>query len=196
MPEEPVLNLIGELVAIGPMRRDLLPLYSRWANDFDVMATVTPTLRPLTLESEQAWYDRAVADDHLTRFTLYVRNGFRPIGTTQLAAIDHMNRTAMYGIMIGERECWGHGYGTEATRLTLEYAFTGLGLHNVMLSVRSWNTRGIRAYTRAGFREIGRRRESVRVAGEAFDEVLMDCLASEFKGFALASLLPSELSNE
>lgn len=48
-----------------------------------------------------------------------------------------------------------------------------------MLTVFARNERGIRAYRRAGFREIGRRREARRFAGEADDVVLMDCLATD-----------------
>lgn len=66
----------------------------------------------------------------------------------------------------------------------------GLGLHNLMLTVFSHNPRGIRAFTRAGFREIGRRREAKRVAGRAYDVVYMDCLATEFTGSVLRGLLP------
>jgi RimJ/RimL family protein N-acetyltransferase len=189
---EPILNVVGERVALGPMRRDLLQLYSRWANDFKVMGTVTPTLRPLPLESEQAWYDRAVDDEQLARFTIYVREKLRPVGTTSLFGIHHGNRTATFGILIGEQECWNRGYGTEATRLMLDYGFTALGLHNIMLCVRSWNVGGIRAYERAGFKEIGRRREAIRVGGRAYDEVFMDCLACEFQSPVLGGLLLPE----
>lgn len=191
----PILNLLGEQVALGPLQRDLLPLYSRWANDFEVNITVTSMLRPLALESEQAWYDRAIADEHLARFTIYARDGLRPIGITSLYTIDHRNRTATFSILIGERECWGRGYGTETARLMLDYGFTVVGLHNIMLSVRSWNERGIRAYIRAGFKEIGRRREAIRIAGRAYDEVLMDCLASDFQSSILTRLLPEEHVN-
>jgi RimJ/RimL family protein N-acetyltransferase len=72
----------------------------------------------------------------------------------------------------------------------LDYAFTILGLHNVMLTVDSYNERGIRAYTRAGFKVIGRRRESHRLGDRPFDVILMDCLASEFESPLLANLLP------
>src|SRR5690348_1988991 len=178
--DEPILNVVGDRVALGPLRRDLLVLYSRWANDFQVNSTVTPELRPLTLESEEKWYDRAVANEHLARFTIYVCDAWRPIGITSLYDVNHQNGTATFGILIGERDCWGQGYGTEATRLMLDYGFTVLGLNNVMLSVRSWNERGIRAYERAGFKLIGRRRQSVRFGRRAHDEVLMDCIASEF----------------
>jgi RimJ/RimL family protein N-acetyltransferase len=190
--DEPILNIVGDRVALGPLRHDLLVLYSRWANDFVVNSTVTPLLRPLSLESEEKWYERAVSNEQMARFTIYERNDLRPIGITSLYDINHQNRTATFGILIGERECWGHGYGTEATQLVLDYGFTVLGLHNITLSVRDWNGRGIRAYERAGFKRIGIRRESIRFAGRAYDEVLMDCIATEFKSPYLAKLLAPE----
>jgi hypothetical protein len=56
--------------------------------------------------------------------------------------VDHRNRSATFGILIGEPECRGKGYGTETTRLMLDYAFTALGLHNVMLTVFEFNPAG------------------------------------------------------
>ncbi len=74
----------------------------------------------------------------------------------------------------------------------IDYAFTVLGLHNVLLTVFSFNERGIRAYRRAGFKEIGRRREARRLAGCAYDVVYMDCLASEFESPVLRRLISPE----
>lgn len=92
--------------------------------------------------------------------------------------------------MIGEKECWGKGYGTEVTALMLEYGFTALSLHNIMLTAYSFHERGIRAYRRAGYREIGRRREALQLGGKAYDQIYMDCIASEFHGAALSRFLP------
>jgi len=178
----PVLNIVGEKVALGPYRRDLVPLYLRWINDFNVTRTLGIGVRPATLESEEAWYERASRSDGDVGFTIYERATSRPIGNTGLGKINHLHRTAAFGIMIGETDCWGKGYGTETTRLVLDYGFSSLGLHNIMLTTYSFNERGQRAYRRAGFREIGRRRESVRVAGIAYDDVFMECLATEFVG--------------
>jgi len=58
-----------------------------------------------------------------------------------------------------------------------------------MLTVSPYNERGIRAYTRAGFREFGRRREAWRLGGRAYDVVYMDCLATEFQSPVLHRLL-------
>jgi RimJ/RimL family protein N-acetyltransferase len=55
-------------------------------------------------------------------FTIYERETLRPIGNTALHGVDHRNRSASFGIMIGEPECRGKGLGTETTRLMLDYA--------------------------------------------------------------------------
>jgi RimJ/RimL family protein N-acetyltransferase len=71
----------------------------------------------------------------------------------------------------------------------LDYGFNAVGLHNIMLQVYSNNERGYRAYLRAGYKEIGRRRQARRIAGHAYDIILMDCLASEFESPALKAML-------
>lgn len=189
-PAAPIVNIAGDRVALGPLRRDLLPLYQRWINDFEVARTLLLGLRPATREAEEAWYDRAATSERDVALTVYERAMMRPIGNTGLHQIDHVHRIAEFGIVIGEKDCWGKGYGTETATLMLDYAFTGLGLHNVMLRAYSFNERGIRAYTRAGFREIGRRRPAHRLGGRAYDIVLMDCLATEFQSPVLHRLLP------
>ncbi len=101
-----------------------------------------------------------------------------PIGWSSLSRIDHRNGTAEFGILLGERR--GQGLGTEATRLTLDWGFTVLGLHNIMLGVAAWNQRAIWVYAKAGFRELGRRRGAGVTMGRRYDAVFMDLLASEF----------------
>ena len=117
----------------------------------------TANFRPATLEQEVAAFDAVTQDPTYALFTVYARETWRPVGMTYLADIDHRNRTAELGIVIGEADCRGRGFGTEATRLTLDYAFTVLGLHSVVLWVYDDNVAGRRCYARAGFRESGRR---------------------------------------
>jgi diamine N-acetyltransferase len=67
--------------------------------------------------------------------------------------------------------------------------YTALGLHNVMLSVYEHNLAGRRAYEKAGFREIGRRRQCRRMGERVWDEIFMDCLATEFESPVLKRVL-------
>jgi diamine N-acetyltransferase len=113
-------------------------------------------------------------------FAVYEVVTWRPIGTVSLFAIDYHNGRADAGILIGEPHMRGKGYGTEATLLLLDYAFTALGLRSVGLTVAEWNVAGQRAYARAGFTEYGRRRSCRWMGGRWWDDVHMDALTSEF----------------
>lgn len=188
----PPLTLVGELVALGPLHKGLLPLLWKWESDLGLSFLTGDPSRPLTPEGIEKLYGHfGEAGPDQTPFAIYERATLRPIGTAGLLAINHLHQTAELGIGIGERDCWGKGYGTEATRLVLDYAFNALGLHNVMLRVFGYNERAIRTYRPVGFREIGRRRQAQRVGAHAYDVVLMDCLATEFVGSVLRPLLPS-----
>jgi diamine N-acetyltransferase len=178
--ERPVLNIEGELVALGPLRRDLLPLYQRWINDL-VAARGLGVFLPITVEKESEWFESQAKSESDITFTIYELSTLRPVGTASLMNVDHRNRRAEFGIVIGEPEYRNRGYGTETARLVLDYAFTVVGLHNVMLRAFEFNRGAVRAYEKAGFKEIGRRRQSYFAGGRVWDEIWMDCLSTEFE---------------
>ena len=187
--QQPITNIVGEKVAMGPIRRDLTHLFQMWSNDFEVRRFMGP-MRPTSLESIEDMYASIRKDENQSYFTVYEKSELRPIGNAGLADINHAHRAAEFFIMIGDKESWGKGYGTEVTRLVLEYGFACLGLHNIFLWVFATNERGIRAYQRAGFRMAGRWRQAKRRGDRAYDLVLMDCLATEFQGGARSYLMP------
>ena len=123
-------------------------------------------------------------------FTIYELSTLRPIGTASLMNVDH--RRSEFGIVIGEPECRNRGYGTETTSLVLDYAFTVVGLHNVMLSVFEFNRGAVRAYEKASFKEIGRRRQSYFAGGRVWDEIWMDCLSTGFESPTLGELFETD----
>ncbi len=182
---EPIWNLVGDLVALGPLRRDLLPLYQRWVNDFVTTRSLSVTPLPVTEEAELAWYESVAADPVNPGFTVYERDSGRPVGNTALHNVDFRHGTAEWGVLIGEPDMRGKGFGTETGRLMLDYAFTALGLSNVMLTVFENNLAGRRAYEKAGFREFGRRRQARMMGTRRWDVIYMDCLSSEFTGSVL-----------
>jgi diamine N-acetyltransferase len=184
-PDQIIWNIAGDSVALGPIRRDLLPLYQKWMNDFQTTRNLTIQANPLTLDKEQGWYERASLREGNPTFTIYEKSTGRAIGNTGLE-FDFRNRTGNFGICIGEADCRGKGYGTEATRLVLDFAFTAHGIHNVMLTVYEFNRGAIRCYEKAGFKEFGRRRQCLFMGGRMWDIVYMDCLATEFESPLLA----------
>jgi diamine N-acetyltransferase len=181
-PSLPIVNIRGERVALGPLHRGLLPLIERWDNDFRTADLRGDDPRPHSAESIAAGWEpllRGERDDWIG-FAIYALPDLRPIGITNIRDFTNPHGTAEFGIAIGEAADRGQGLGTEATRLVLDYAFTVLGVYNVWLDTLAYNLGAIRAYEKAGFREIGRRRGGRMLAGRRYDVVLMDCIADEF----------------
>jgi RimJ/RimL family protein N-acetyltransferase len=186
----------GQRVALGPPRMDLVPAYQRWSNDPEVL-NANGWVVPLTLEAQRERIAGRAGKPDLCDFTVYDRADRAPVGFSSLFHIDHRSGTADFGIFLGERR--DQGLGTEASKLTLDWGFTMLGLHNIMLSVADWNQRAIRTYARLGFKEVGRRRGAGVTMGRRHDGVFMDLLASDFlrtAGSVLAGRAPQGTSGD
>jgi diamine N-acetyltransferase len=187
------ITIEGNLIGLGPMRRDLVPTYQRWHNGVATARTYALPL-PTRLEQEETLYAELTAASDKAFFTVYERLSWRAVGMTYLTDIDHRHRSAEFGVLIGEAVSRGKGYGTETATLMLDVAFTALGLHSVMLTVYEFNQAGRRAYEKAGFREVGHRRQSHWMGGHYWDEIMMDCLATEFTSPVLSRVFVPDAS--
>lgn len=171
----------GELVTLGPIQRDYLPRYVEWLNDWQVRRFLAPTLpHPLTMEDEEAWFNRQREDGDARHFAILTLGEGRLIGNCGLHSIDWTNRHAVFGIFIGDKDYWGKGYGTDATRALLRFAFEEAGLHRIELEVFAFNQRAIRMYEKVGFRIEGTRKQALYREGAWHDEHIMAILRDEW----------------
>lgn len=115
-----------------------------------------------TQEGHTAWLREQVEPGHVVQFIICVEE-LGEIGSVYLRDIDREQKTAEYGIFIGEEEALGCGYGTQAARLALDYGFGTLGLARVFLRYLEGNPRAGRSYEKAGFRQIENKRETVNL---------------------------------
>ena len=179
---EPDFIVVGEKVALGPLRRDLAAEYARWMNELEVRRGLDH-LGIATPQSQETWVEEnlergAKREPEAAEFTVYDRTDSAPVGTAGLFGIVHANGNAEFAIFLGERR--GQGLGTEATRLVLDFAFHVLRLRNVLLETLEWNVAGLTAYERAGFRRIGVRRGARISRGQPTNVVLMDAVPQDF----------------
>ena len=179
---EPDFIVVGDKVALGPLRRDLAADYARWMNELEVRRGLD-NMSIATPESQEKWVEDnlergAKREPDVVEFTVYDRTDSAPVGTAGLLGIVHAHGNADFAIFIGERR--GQGLGTEATRLVLDFAFNVLQLRNVLLETLEWNAAGLTAYERAGFRRIGVRRGARISSGGPTDIVLMDAVPQDF----------------
>jgi RimJ/RimL family protein N-acetyltransferase len=171
----------GDLVTLRRHLPGNVAAFRRWYSDPEVARLARYQDAPMREDEITRYFQvRALGPDSMT-MAIHERATDRLIGTCAFSQLDGDNGSAMYHITIGEKDAWGHGYGTEATRLMLGHAFGTLGLHRIALAVFEFNERAIRAYTTCGFVIEGRARESIWRDGQWWDELSMSILASEWR---------------
>lgn len=129
-----------------------------------------------TRESHEKWLKTMVYTGKVQQFIIFVKHLDRKInsiGTVYLRDIDWNNQKAEFGIFIGEKKYLGKGFGSDAAKLVLEYAFKELKFHKVSLRVLASNKEAIECYKRAGFMEEGYFKDEVMVENKFCDLVFM-----------------------
>lgn len=191
---QPVISISGERVALGPLRRDLVPLYHAWICNLETTQFLSESGSAPTLDEEFAWFDSQIRETNTQVFTVYALPDYTPIGTVNLHQISHKHRKANMGIMIGEPQLRGQGLGRETVELIVDFGFNALNLNSIWLTTYEFNIAGQKAYKRAGFQEVGRRRKCRFHAGRFWDEIHMDILASEFTKSRLTERLSASFA--
>jgi RimJ/RimL family protein N-acetyltransferase len=180
-PRDMVPLVSGSLVQLRPLERSDLERCRRWVTDPELTEFLLAGRRPITASREEDWYNRIHSSEHDVVLAIVKREDGAHIGNCGLHAIDHVDRSATLGITIGEKDCWGRGFGSQAVALTLSYGFDVLNLHRVELGVFETNARGIKAYEKVGFKHEGRKRKARFKNGRYLDELSMAVLRDEWQ---------------
>jgi RimJ/RimL family protein N-acetyltransferase len=157
--------------------------FSRFTRDTEYwrLANSNP-VRALSSKAVQDWLERNPENTRGDQFefSIHTLQDDLLIGDVGLDGVRWNHGEAFVGIGIGDREYWGKGYGTDAMRLILRYAFGELNLQRVSLNVFEYNPRAIRSYEKLGFIHEGRARGVLRREGQRYDLVFMGILRDEW----------------
>lgn len=173
--------IIGERLYLRPLEIADAPIAAAWMNDPEVARTLKHR-PPVSLKDEENFILQCNQRPDELVLGIVLKDGDRLIGSTGLHRIDPVNRSAMFGILIGVKELWNQGHGCEATRLVVRHAFDTLNLHRVCLHVYEFNPAGKRVYEKIGFRQEGVLRQDIWRDGRYWDTYVMGLLRSEISG--------------
>lgn len=185
--------LRGERTRIRALEMSDLDNCYTWINDEEVIRFLSMRF-PASRKQEETWLERAVKgeDPGERNYAIEIASsgpddGYpgsqRPehIGNIGLMSIDWVSGTAELGIFIGKKEYWGKGYGQDAIRTLLRFAFSQLRLRKVFLRVMGSNVRAQKCYSKVGFKEVGRLKNHFLKNGIFEDEVFMEMFAEDLK---------------
>jgi RimJ/RimL family protein N-acetyltransferase len=179
-------TLEGKTVLLRPLIKEDAKLFVVWFNDPEVKRWLTWRLEEvLSLEVEEKWIEEIQKSETWKVFLIEALVGCAkvkvPIGNCALHDIDWNNQRAGLGVTIGEKEFWSKGYGTEATRLLLDYAFQKLKLHRIESIMLEDNVPAIKALQKAGYTQEGCRRQHVLRYGRFRNVLTFGILSHECK---------------
>jgi RimJ/RimL family protein N-acetyltransferase len=158
-----------------------LAAFRRWYADPEIARLARYQEAPMRPEEIDRFFTARVVGNEALAMAIHEASTDRLLGTCAFSQLDAENGSALYHITIGEKDAWGRGYGTEATRLMVDHAFGTLGLHRIALFVFEFNERALRSYERCGFVVEGRSRESIWRDGRWWDELAMSVLESDWR---------------
>jgi RimJ/RimL family protein N-acetyltransferase len=173
--------LMGEKVNLRALEPADLDSIMQWVNDREVTKWLAGFVWPVSRKSEEEWLARATKADNPNDRVLVVeaKDGVY-IGQVGLHQIDYTSGVAELGIVLGRKDYWGKGYGTDAIRTLLRFAFSQLRLRKIILKYQGANERGRKCYSRIGFKEVGCLKAHQLIDGEFQDMVYMEIFAEEF----------------
>ena len=146
---------VGTRVTLGPFSEEQAGLYLQWVNQSDTARFVTRCL-PVTGLEHRRWYESCLARSDAVFFSVTCNQTQRYVGNVWLWGIHPQHRSAELRILIGDSTVQGKGYGTEACRMLIDFAFRHLNLNKVFLYVLGSNPAARRTFEKAGFREEGK----------------------------------------
>jgi Acetyltransferases, including N-acetylases of ribosomal proteins len=180
-PDGRVPILRGELVYLRAGERSDIPMFMRWFNDLRTTRTLL-FIGPMGTAAEEAWFTQMSEHHGKDRwfFVICRLEDDRPVGSTDLHEVDLRNGNASLGIAIGDPADTGKGYGSDALRSLLGFAFDQLRLERIELDVYDFNDRARGLYERVGFRHEGTLRHALFSDGAFHDLHRMSILRGEW----------------
>ena len=174
--ELPLVNEEGEKVRVREKRvKDIQNEYS-WRVDPELSRL--DATKPMTMSYEDFFRyskeEMQFPNYRSKRLAVETLEGVH-IGNIMYYDLNMQNRQAELGIMIGDKDYWSSGYGTDTVNTLLRHLFTILELDRVYLHTLSWNYRAQASFAKSGFKLV----RNVKRGGQDF--ILMEVLRSDWE---------------
>jgi len=172
--------LVGERILLRRFSKRDLPHIQRWSADAELRKLIGE-VAPMSEAEGERFYKELRADKDRVWFVIVLKRNGRVIGEAGLLRMFRPWRNTDMTIIIGEKDAWGKGYGTEAGHLLLDYAFNRLGFHRISIGVVGFNKRALRFWESLGFEKEGVERDEYFYDNKYSDGIMMSILENEFR---------------
>ena len=177
--------ILGQRIRLRPVEKDDLPRFVKWFSDPEVRAYLAIYM-PFSQGQEERWYERNLTASDAQAWAIDAQPAdmavgpWLHIGSCGFHNLEWRHRSGEVGIVIGARDYWGRGYGTDTMQTLVAWGFYTLNLNRVHLRVYADNPRAIRCYEKVGFQLEGRLRQDNFHNGAFRDTLVMAVLRDDW----------------
>jgi ribosomal-protein-alanine N-acetyltransferase len=173
------LILQGNTIHLKPLSiNEVNTTYLSWLQDPEVMTGIETS--GYTLENLKQYVTVQLGNSNVHFFAIWSNDTNQHIGNIKFEIVDRKAKVSDLGLLIGNKNYWGKGVGSEACKLGITYLFEQLGLRKIYLAVYENNPSAKKLYENAGFKLEGTLRKHVLVNNEYYDKYLMGLFKEEF----------------
>ena len=173
------MTLKGERLYLRPVTLDdVNAAYERWMNDPEVVRYLE-VRGPQSRQAIADYVRKMAGKSDEPFFAMCLAAGDRHIGNIKLGPINSYHKSADISLVIGEKDCWGKGYATEAIALVAKHAFHTLKLEKLRAGCYAPNEGSAKAFEKCGFKREGLLRGQVVCDGARTDLITLGLQASE-----------------
>lgn len=171
--------LVGEKIYLRPVETEDAKFLAKGENEPVVRESLFLAL-PISLANEQEKVEQYITSKDAVVLIIVEKETNKPVGQTAFFRIDYISRAAVFYIAILEPAFWSKGFGSEATKLMVDYAFKTLNLNRIQLHVCAENKPAIKIYARVGFQKEGVLRQAMFRNGNYVDFWVMGILKGDW----------------
>ncbi|WP_027633591.1 GNAT family N-acetyltransferase [Clostridium hydrogeniformans] len=172
----------GEKVLLRAYKSDDTEKAYEYVNDAELMRYLSPNVAfPMTYKEEKEWVEaQGQNKDGTYNFAIEDLESGRYIGGCGINEVNWLTRVVTVGIMIGDKDYWGRGYGTDTMNTLIKFIFSNMNVNKIKLYTFSFNERAQRCYEKCGFKVEGILKEEVFKDGQYYDEVIMSIFKNQW----------------
>ncbi|MBU3194546.1 GNAT family N-acetyltransferase [Clostridium algidicarnis] len=165
----------GEKVCLRAYKEEDIEKVTSFVNDKELKKFYdTDVSFPITLWEEEKWVKSQKADKSGEyNFAIEDIKTKMYIGGCNIQNVNWLTRVALVGIMIGDKDYLGKGYGTDAMKVLMNFIFKDMNIHKIRLSTFSFNIRAQKSYEKCGFHVEGILKDEIFKDGKYYDEIVM-----------------------
>ena len=167
------MNVVGKKILLRAIEKTDHTLRQTWANDHQVQKMLGGWHFPTGLQDQERWLLSLSCTSNDQRFAIEIPS-VGVIGTANLVSIDWKNRNAFSGLMFGESNFRGKGYGFDTLMTLMRYAFDELGLERLDTDIIESNTASLNLHIeKCGWNIEGRKSKWYFRHGKRWDKILL-----------------------